>query len=425
MVKGRAVRWVGSLLATVTLGVSLAGPARADYFEDFETYAIEEPPGDPFDDIPTGWFNDNGDFRFALIREDPNDPTNKVYLVSIQSFGSSMYGAQEFGDFDVTFRFLKNGINDDLNFLFRSPTGQTNYFHPAGYWIRIQAGSIRFSPNGDGGSLGNIPVSVPHDVWHTLRVVAEGNHFEVSYDGGLIFDVEDPDALYATGLIGFRTERQVAFIDDIDLDEGIADADGDGVPDDEDICPGGDDNVDADDDGAPDFCDACPIDPENDADGDGVCESNDNCPAVANSGQSDLDGDSVGDACDPDLDGDGVVNGTDNCPFDANSGQGDFDGDGAGDLCDTDFDGDAILDAEDACVPSPLGEAVNADGCAIAELCPCEFPLGGSKWKNHGAYVSCVAHASEDFVDAGLITEEEKDAIVSAAGESSCGHKNR
>jgi hypothetical protein len=39
---------------------------------------------------------------------------------------------------------------------------------------------------------------------------------------------------------------------------------------------------------------ACP----DDTDGDGVCDALDNCPAVANPGQSDLDGDLAGDACD-------------------------------------------------------------------------------------------------------------------------------
>lgn len=35
-----------------------------------------------------------------------------------------------------------------------------------------------------------------------------------------------------------------------------------------------------------------------DADGDGVCDADDNCPGVANAGQEDLDGDDAGDACD-------------------------------------------------------------------------------------------------------------------------------
>jgi hypothetical protein len=161
-----------------------------------------------------------------------------------------------------------------------------------------------------------------------------------------------------------------------------------------------------------------------DEDEDGIPDEGDNCPTVANSNQNDLDEDGAGDACDPDIDGDGVANDGDNCAFDSNADQADSDGDGAGDVCDTDSDGDGILDVADACVPSPNGEVVNAEGCAISELCPCAHPDGGDKWKNHGAYVSCTAHASEDFVAEGLISEEEKDAIMSDAGGATCGEKD-
>ena len=143
-----------------------------------------------------------------------------------------------------------------------------------------------------------------------------------------------------------------------------------------------------------------------------------------NPDQADLDGDDVGDACDPDVDGDGVDNDSDNCRFDVNPDQADSDGDGAGDDCDADLDGDGVIDADDACLPTPVGEVVNAEGCAISQLCPCEQPEG-DKWKNHGAYVSCVSHAANDFVDLGLLTESEKGEIVSSAAQSSCGKKKK
>jgi hypothetical protein len=58
--------------------------------------------------------------------------------------------------------------------------------------------------------------------------------------------------------------------------------------------------------------------PRADTDGDGVIDAVDNCPLIQNSTQTNTDGDSLGDACDPDLDNDSIVNGLDNCPFNPN-----------------------------------------------------------------------------------------------------------
>ncbi len=231
--------------------------------------------------------------------------------------------------------------------------------------------------------------------------ICPGGDDNVDFDGDLVPDFCDPCPLDAAN-----------------------DADGDGVCGDVDVCMGGDDSLDLDFDATPDFCDVCPQDPENDADGDGVCELDDNCEVVWNPSQIDSDGDSYGDACDTDNDNDGVPNEADNCEFDANPGQEDWDGDGAGDVCDADSDGDGVVDSIDQCLNSPPGDPVDGAGCTISELCPCEHPVSGSKWKNHGAYVRCVAHTSEDFEDAGLISEVEKDAIVSTAGQSECGKKH-
>lgn len=79
-----------------------------------------------------------------------------------------------------------------------------------------------------------------------------------------------------------------------------------------------------------------------DSDHDMIPDNLDNCPHDPNTDQADLDGDMVGDVCDPDIDGDMVDNGVDNCPVNANADQADLDLDGAGDVCDPDIDGDSL-----------------------------------------------------------------------------------
>ena len=162
--------------------------------------------------------------------------------------------------------------------------------------------------------------------------------------------------------------------------------------------------VDLDDDGddVPNALDGCPQDPakddagqcgcgqpDDDADTDEVADCIDNCPTVVNGDQADGNGDGVGDACDPAF---------------------------------QDEDGDGVPDADDECAGTPAGEPVEPGvGCSIDQLCPCNAPRGGSRWRNHGAYVSCVARSGESFEEQGLVSAEEKDAIVSAAGRSQCG----
>jgi len=101
----------------------------------------------------------------------------------------------------------------------------------------------------------------------------------------------------------------------------ICDADGDGVADHCDICPGYDDNLDEDGDGVPDGCDICPgYDDNLDDDGDGVPDGCDICPGYDDN--LDTDGDGVPDGCDvcegyddsADEDGDGIPDGCDQEP---------------------------------------------------------------------------------------------------------------
>ena len=70
-----------------------------------------------------------------------------------------------------------------------------------------------------------------------------------------------------------------------------------------------------------------------------------------------------------------------------------------------DADGDGVCGDVDNCPTLPNPD--QSQGCLDA-LCPCDGP-----WKNHGEYVSCVAHETTNMVQQGLLTHHERSEIVS------------
>ncbi len=90
-----------------------------------------------------------------------------------------------------------------------------------------------------------------------------------------------------------------------DVDCGSTDPDGEGVPDNCDQCPDGDDSVDSDRDGVPDDCDLCPGVIDNiDADGDGTQNCLEECPLDAAKLEPGVCGCGLPDE---DTDGDGTI----------------------------------------------------------------------------------------------------------------------
>lgn len=129
-----------------------------------------------------------------------------------------------------------------------------------------------------------------------------------------------------------------------------------------------------------------------DTDNDSVLDYLDNCISVSNVSQDNFDGDSFGDACDPDDDNDGVLDGDDAFPFDPLEWQ-DTDGDGLGNNADLDDDEDSINDQDDNC---PLISNVNqrdSDHDGIGNACDdYQFP-----W---GVFNTVIQAVTEDTINA-------------------------
>jgi hypothetical protein len=164
------------------------------------------------------------------------------------------------------------------------------------------------------------------------------------------------------------------------------DADGDGITDNVDLCPGtpagepvdangcSASQLDSDGDGVTDNVDLCPGTPvgepvdangcsasQLDSDSDGVTDNIDLCPGTPAGEAVDANGCS---ASQRDTDGDGVTDNVDLCPF-TPAEPANANGCSASQL---DSDSDGVTDNIDLCPGTPAGEAVDADGCSASQL---------------------------------------------------------
>ena len=139
------------------------------------------------------------------------------------------------------------------------------------------------------------------------------------------------------------------------------DSDGDGIPDEQDLCPSDFDETpdvqeDFDGDG---FGDAC----DEDIDNDGVANNDDFCDTTPLGSEVN----EFGCAADEfDTDGDNVFDNVDECP-NTPSGSGEVDEKGCA-LSERDTDGDGVNDAVDQCPDTPEGTDVDENGCGTLTI---------------------------------------------------------
>ncbi|MEE8464403.1 MAG: OmpA family protein, partial [Gammaproteobacteria bacterium] len=140
-----------------------------------------------------------------------------------------------------------------------------------------------------------------------------------------------------------------------------------------------------------------------DADGDGVVDGTDRCPGTPRGRVVKRNG------CENDADGDGVVDGADMCP-DTPAGA-PVDGRG----CPLDSDGDGVADYMDNCPGTPASTRVDNRGCELQE----EIHLRGVNFETNSAELTADSSARLDDATATLLRNSDLRVEVAGYTDSS------
>jgi hypothetical protein len=179
-----------------------------------------------------------------LIGSWPNGPID-IHTLSANPDGTFS------PELDGFYSSLPEGATADLHFI---PTGDFANDLAFTNWVKEEVSIMHIDP----------ATGLPQPGAMTLLVSDLGKG-----PWGLDFDPVTGNLFIAN----FHGEPSNGLVQIAGFSFPVMDGDGDGVADDQDQCPGGDDNVDSDGDLVPDFCDDCPLHAEDDPDGDGVCGS--------------------------------------------------------------------------------------------------------------------------------------------------------
>lgn len=173
--------------------------------------AAQEQLKEDFEKDNPKWSFDAG----TWTRRKSGDSTVLAQTAETQPWAVAILKDKSFADVDVTVRFRPISGKEDASggIIFRAKDGK-NYL-----LVRANALEDNFRlytmKDGNRSQIAGVKVDAPKlGEWHTMRVVAKGDHIQVSLDG--ILRLDHRDATYAEGYVGLWTKADsVTEFDDL------------------------------------------------------------------------------------------------------------------------------------------------------------------------------------------------------------------
>lgn len=154
--------------------------------------------------------------------ENPAFYEDEGLVIPTFGFTNGFAGDRSWTDYalEVRFRIDELGEYGGMRLFVRNQRMWVSYgilFTPTGTYVDRLEGA--WDVRQRYATIGRPEARVKQGVWHTARVEVKGNEIRVSLDGVFLGAVRDPDNLYPTGDIGFRTENSKITIDYVRVEE--------------------------------------------------------------------------------------------------------------------------------------------------------------------------------------------------------------
>jgi alpha-N-arabinofuranosidase len=130
---------------------------------------------------------------------------NELVQSSLSADVHTEFGDTAWTDYELTLQAQKTGGNEGFLILFRAPNSDNFYWLNLGGWNNTLHAIEKEVNGGRSVVTSQVSGSITTGQWYDIRVLCEGNHFQVWLDENPVFDYTDTGSAFLTGNVGVGT----------------------------------------------------------------------------------------------------------------------------------------------------------------------------------------------------------------------------